>query len=128
MKGYYLVKKWEFDETSYYDYEFFQLDKKSSLKVVHKEKLLKNTRKRKQNHLTSNWIAYIPFKGCVRYIFASLFCMSKREHLWNKEKVFFFSLRRVFRSWDNQILTFEIFKCHEVTKCLNMKHETHFTE
>ena len=29
-------------------------------------------------------------KGCVRYIFASLFCMSKREHLQNKEKRFLF--------------------------------------
>ena len=29
-------------------------------------------------------------KGCVRYIFASLFCMSKREHLQDKEKRFLF--------------------------------------
>ena len=26
-------------------------------------------------------IAYNDFKGCVRYIFASLFCMPKRQHL-----------------------------------------------
>ena len=32
----------------------------------------------------------IEFKGCVRYICASLFCMSKREHLRNKEKYFLF--------------------------------------
>ena len=25
-------------------------------------------------------------KGCVRYIFASLFCTFKGEHLWNKGK------------------------------------------
>ena len=25
-------------------------------------------------------------KGCLRYIFISLFCMSKREHFRNKEK------------------------------------------
>ena len=30
------------------------------------------------------------FKGCVHYIFASLFCMSKREQLWNKWKWFLF--------------------------------------
>ena len=30
------------------------------------------------------------FLGCVRYILATLFCMSKREHLWNKEKCFLF--------------------------------------
>ena len=68
------------------------------------------------------------FKGCVCYIFASLFFMSKREHLWNKEKCFLFHLEILFRSWDNQILTFQIFKCHEVIKCPSMKHETHFIE
>ena len=26
---------------------------------------------------------YSTFKGCVHYIFASLFCKSKGEHLWN---------------------------------------------
>ena len=30
------------------------------------------------------------FKGCVHYIFASLFCMSKREHLKNTEKCILF--------------------------------------
>ena len=45
-------------------------------------------------------------KGCVRYIFASFFCMSKREHLWNKEKCFLFHFKISSRSWDNQILTF----------------------
>ena len=38
------------------------------------------------------------FKGCVRYIFASLFFMSKREHLWNKEECFLFHLESSFRS------------------------------
>ena len=26
------------------------------------------------------------------------------------------------------LLTFQMFKCHHVIKCLSMKHETHFTE
>ena len=43
-------------------------------------------------------------KGCVHYIFTSLFCMSKREDLWNKEKCFLFHFESSFRSWDNQIL------------------------
>ena len=30
-------------------------------------------------------------EGCVRYIFACLFCMSKREHSRNKEKCFYFT-------------------------------------
>ena len=37
------------------------------------------------------------FKGCVRYIFARLFYISKREHLHMKqEKMFFISLRKLF--------------------------------
>ena len=62
----------------------------------------------------------------VCYIFASLFSMYKREHLWNKEKCFLFHLESSFHFWDNQILTFQIFKCNDVIKCLSMKHETHF--
>ena len=45
-------------------------------------------------------------KGCVCYIFAGLFCMSKREHFQNNEKCFLFHFKRSFHSWDNQILTF----------------------
>ena len=45
-------------------------------------------------------------KGCVCYIFASLFFMSKREHLWSKEECFLIQLKSSFPSWDNQILTF----------------------
>ena len=44
------------------------------------------------------------FKGCVRYIFASLFCVSKREHFRNKEKYFLFHFKSSFHSWDNQVL------------------------
>ena len=51
-------------------------------------------------------IFILKLKGCVRYIFASLFCMSKREHLWIKDKCFLFHLESSFRSRDNQILTF----------------------
>ena len=68
------------------------------------------------------------FKGWVPYIFTSLFCMPKREDLWNKEKCFLFHFESSFRSWDNQILNFQIFKCHDVIKCLSMEHETHFIE
>ena len=45
------------------------------------------------------------FEGCVRYIFASLFSKSKGEHF-----------KSSFRSSDNQILTFQIFRCHDVIK------------
>ena len=42
-------------------------------------------------------------KGCVRY-------------------------KSSFRSRENQILEFYIFKFHDVIKCLNIKQEIHFTE
>ena len=61
---------------------------------------------------------------CVHYIFAGLFFMTKREHSWSKEEVFLFQLESSFRSWDNQILYFEIFKCYDVIKC---QHETRNT-
>ena len=35
-------------------------------------------------------------EGCVLYIFASLFCISKKEHLWNKETCFLFTSKALF--------------------------------
>ena len=51
------------------------------------------------------------------YIFASLFCKSEGEHLWNKD-CFLFRFESSFRSWNNQIWTFQIFKCYDVIKYL----------
>ena len=45
-------------------------------------------------------------KGCVCYIFASLFCMSNRKYFRNKEKCFLFHFENSSCSWDNQILAF----------------------
>ena len=75
---------------------------------------------------TSKKVVNKTFKVFVRYIFTSLFCMSKREDLRNKEKCFYFTSKALFGSWDNQILSFQIFKCHDVIKCLSVKHETCF--
>ena len=63
---------------------------------------------------------YETLKNCVSYIFASLFCKPKRELLWNKEECFLFHFESYFRSWNNQISTFQIFKCHYVIKCPSM--------
>ena len=63
-------------------------------------------------------------KSCVRYISANLFCMSKKDHLWNKGKWFLFHFKNSFCSWDNHIWTFQVFKCYDV----NMKHEAHITK
>ena len=57
-----------------------------------------------------------------------VFLTSKREHLWNKEKCFLFHLEISLHSWDNQIFTFQIFKCHDVIKRLSKKQETHIIE
>ena len=54
--------------------------------------------------------------------------MSKKEHLWNNEKYFLFYFESSFCSWANQILNFEIFKCHGIITCLSIKHETHFSK
>ena len=65
------------------------------------------------------------FKGCVHYIFASLFCMCKRTHFRNKEQYFSFHFESSFCSWDNQVLAFQTFKYPDVIKCLSMKLEPH---
>ena len=52
------------------------------------------------------------FKGCVHNIWDSLFCMSKKEHLINPGKCFLYHFESFFRYWNNQILTFQTFKCH----------------
>ena len=54
--------------------------------------------------------------------------MSKRQHLQNKEKYFLFHFKSSFCSCDNQILIIHIFKCHDVIKCLGMKHKTYIDE
>ena len=74
------------------------------------------------------WKTWSRVKGRVCYIFTSLFCKFKEEHLRNKEKCFLFHLKISFHSWDNQILILQIFKCYYVIKCPSMKHQTHFTE
>ena len=42
-----------------------------------------------------NWVSEV-IKGCVHYIFGSLFFMFKGQHFWNKENVFFISLQKLF--------------------------------
>ena len=56
------------------------------------------------------------------------FFKSKREHLSNYKKCFLFYFKTSFRSRENQILKFYIFKFHDVIKCLSIKQEIHFTE
>ena len=72
-----------------------------------------------------NTLVQIFFKGCVCYIFASLFFMSKWEQLWNKEKHFLFHFKSFFRFRDNQIFNFSDI---QLSWCDQMpKHETRST-
>ena len=68
--------------------------------------------------------------GTLKVVSATFLLVSfvKRKHLWNKEKCFQLHFESSFRSWGNQILTFKIFKCHNVIKRLTIKHETHIIE
>lgn len=54
--------------------------------------------------------------------------LSKGKHLWNNEKCFFIDFDSSFHSSDNQILTFQTFKCNDVIKCSSIKYEKYFTE
>ena len=45
-----------------------------------------------------------------------------------RKNVFLFDFKTSFRSRENQILEFYIFKFHDVIKCLSIKQEIHFTE
>ena len=53
--------------------------------------------------------------------------VSLKESTCETGEKFVFHFKSFFCSWDNQVLTFLIFKCHHVINCLFMKHETHFT-
>ena len=45
-----------------------------------------------------------------------------------RKNVFLFDFKTSFRSRENQILEFYIFKFHDVIKCPSIKQEIHFTE
>ena len=67
------------------------------------------------------------FKGCVRYIFTSLFLSLNEGTCQIKKNVFYFTPKPLC-SRENQILEFCIFKFNAVIKCLSIKQEKHFTE
>ena len=64
------------------------------------------------------------FKGYACYIFTGFFCMSKREHLWNKEKCFLFHFKSSCCSWHNQLWTYYVFHImmSSNAKVWNTKH------
>ena len=74
------------------------------------------------------WMEDAIFKGCVCYICASLFFLSLNKSTFQTRKNFLFHFKSSFRSCENQILEFYIFKFHGIIKCLSIKQEIHFTE
>ena len=68
------------------------------------------------------------FKGCVCYIFASLFLGLNESTCQMKKIIFYFTSKPLFVPEKNQILEFYIFKFHDVIKPLSIKQEIHFTE
>ena len=57
-------------------------------------------------------------KGCVRYIFASLFFTSKGDYLWDREKCFLFDFKPLLVL---EIIKFELFRYSNVMASLNTK-------
>ena len=74
---------------------------------------------KKTSVLESLLPCWLSVKGCVRYIFASLFLGLNETTC---------QMKKNFLSWENQILEFRIFKFHDVIKYLGIKQEMHFTE
>ena len=104
-------------------FEYLEIKKSflDEIKIIFEIICVKRKKKKRK-------IADTIFKGCTCYIFASLFYMFKKEHFSNMKALFVLEITRFFCSRDNQILTFQIFKCHDVIKCQIMKHEAHFIE
>ena len=73
------------------------------------------------NHIVLIWT--IKFEGCVRCIFASLFCMSKREYLWNKENVFWLTSKAFFvHEIDFHFSDIQMLWRHQIPKHETTKH------
>ena len=54
--------------------------------------------------------------------------VSLKGSLAKQGKCFSFHFESSFRFCDNEFLTFQISKYHDVIKCSSMKHKTRFTE
>ena len=78
-----------------------------------------------------NRLFNVVIKGCLKVVSATflLICfLCLKDSTCGTRKNVFISLAKLFLVLRNQILTFQIFKCHEVIKCPSIKHEIHFIE
>ena len=60
-------------------------------------------------------------QGCVHNILLVCFLSLQDSTCKTRKNVFLFHFKSSFRSQENQILKFQIFKFHDVTKCLSIK-------
>ena len=64
----------------------------------------------------------------VSATFALVYFLSLNESTCQTRKNAFYFISKALFIFENQILKFCIFKCHDVIKCLCIKQEIHFTE
>ena len=77
--------------------------------------------------MKSTWIRYSTLR-VVSTTFSLVGFTNLKGSTYRRKKGFFFHFESFFFSWDNQIafqITFPVFKCHDVIKCLSMRHEIH---
>ena len=78
-----------------------------------------------QSHME---IGYLRWLKVASTTFLVVYFLCLKDSTSETRKMFFlFHFKSSFHSWDNQILTFQIFECHDVIKCLSMTQETYFT-
>ena len=72
-------------------------------------------------------ICYILKVVSITFLLVCIVCL-KGSTFETRKNVFYSTSKAFLRSWDDQILIFQIFKCYDVIKCLSIKHVTHFTK
>ena len=76
----------------------------------------------KTTYLTHFWPILPPWnhqktKDKIHFCYLVLYVL--KRPLVKQRKMFFISLRKLFCSWDNQILKFQVFKCYDVINANN---------
>ena len=91
--------------------------------------VLKPTKNDRFQVFLAIWVFFLNILGRLKVESASflLVCIVslKESTCAMRKNVFHFTSKTLFVL---QVLNFQIFKCHDVIKSLNMKHETHFIE
>ena len=92
-----------------------------------KTKYLKRSTEKRISSCKQFWNFVKPLltnKDCMSNDFISISTCETRINVFNFTSKALFFLLEIIKYFKN----FQIFKCHDVIKCLSMKHETHFIE